>query len=327
MTKLTKTIPAKFIYTYSYHEDEISLCKLEMRSLFGFDTSSSVLQSPLKIDPSRSPFIKARVDVTYQTPSLEEMVQQVKELKIVEQPFKVMFVQHGDQEKTDKVEFKERRSIEREVGTRIRGKVDLINPEMIFAIMKLNEGWLFGKYIKSKAIWLKHQAKPHNYSTALSTRVARAVVNIASPITTGNKVIDPCCGIGTVLIEALSMGLDIVGRDLNPLVIPGARENIGYFGFEGEVNLGDMRNVRDHYDVAIIDMPYNLCSVLSPDSQLAMLKSAYKFADKVVVITIDPIDSILVKAGFDIVDRCVAKKGSFSREVIVCESMRKNKRV
>ncbi|GAA3334615.1 hypothetical protein GCM10020331_103270 [Ectobacillus funiculus] len=73
------------------------------------------------------------------------------------------------------------------------------------------------------------EKKPHSYSTSLSTRVARAVANIAVPDPTGIKAIDPCCGIGTVLVEALSMGINIVGSDINPLVLPGARENIAHF--------------------------------------------------------------------------------------------------
>ena len=49
-----------------------------------------------------------------------------------------------------------------------------------------------------------------------------------------------------------------------------------------------------------------------------MLESARRFAKKVVVVTVEPIDEILIKAGFTIVDRAVAKKGLFTREVIVC---------
>jgi hypothetical protein len=49
-----------------------------------------------------------------------------------------------------------------------------------------------------------------------------------------------------------------------------------------------------------------------------MLQSARRFADKVVVVTVEQIDGILHEAGIVIVDRAVAKKGVFTREVIVC---------
>ena len=310
-----------YLYLYSYHEDEDSLCKLEMRSFFGFDTSSSILESTIKIDPSRSPFMKARLDEIVRSTSIEQLIEQVRELKTFERTCKVLFVQHGNLKKTEKIGFQQRRLIEREVGMNLAGQVDLINPEVIFGLLKVEDGWVFGEYVKGKSVWFEHQVKPHHYSTALSTRVARAVVNIAAPNPTDLKVIDPCCGIGTILIEALSMKIDIVGRDLNPLVVSGARENIAYFGFAGEVVLGDMRNVINQYDVAIIDMPYNLCSVLPSDIQFEMLNSAHKYAQKVIVITIEPIDFILDQAGFRVVDRCVARKGSFSRDIFVCESV------
>jgi tRNA G10 N-methylase Trm11 len=253
----------------------------------------------------------------YKGSSLEDIVHQVKGLIIEELTFKVLFVENSEFDK--KVGFSKRREIERAMGLLVKGKVDLVHPDLLFAIMEVKEGWIFGKYQKGESIWLQHQKKPNNYSTALSTRVARAVVNIAVPNPTGIKAIDPCCGIGTVLVEAISMGIDIVGSDINPLVTGGARKNIAYFGLEGEVTLRDIRKVTGNYDVAIIDMPYNLCSVLAPEDQREMLQSARNFAKKVVIVTIETIDSFIEQAEFVIVDRCAAKKGRFTRQVLVCE--------
>ncbi|MCM3161618.1 RsmD family RNA methyltransferase [Metabacillus litoralis] len=309
----------KFIYTFTSHEDELSLCQLEMRSLFGFDTDSSIIETTVKIDPSRSPFINERIDVMYRADSFMGIVQQIKGLNIEGATFKVLFIEHTDLAGYEKVSFDERRKMEREIGLQIVGRVDLVNPELLFVIMKLHNSWVFGQYNKSESIWFYHQNKPKQYSTALSTRVARAVVNIAVPKVDNIKAIDPCCGSGTVLVEALSMGINIVGSDNNPLVCPLARENIAYFGLEGEVSLRDILDVTGCYDVAIIDMPYNLCSVLDPDKQLDMLRSARSFASRVVVVTIETIDYLIEKAGFKIVDRGVAKKGSFTRQILVCE--------
>jgi 23S rRNA G2445 N2-methylase RlmL len=115
------------------------------------------------------------------------------------------------------------------------------------------------------------------------------------------------------------MGINIVGRDINPLVLPGARENISHFGFKTEVTLGDIRAVSNYYDVAIIDMPYNLCSVITSKEKLEMIQSARQFSQKLVIVTIEPMDSVIEAAGFEIVDRCVVKKSTFSREIIVCQ--------
>ncbi|MRH41742.1 RNA methyltransferase [Aquibacillus halophilus] len=308
--------PLTYIYNYSWIEDEKSLCALEMRALFGADTESTILESTIKVDPSRSPFIKERIDVIYQGDTLQDVIRQVKDLHI-DKSFRMIFVKNQDLEK---VGFTERRKIERDVGLEIPGEADLVHPELLLGIMNVNGRWVFGEYYKNEAIWLHHQKKPHSYSTSLSTRVARAVANIAVPNPTGIKAIDPCCGIGTVLVEALSMGIDIVGSDFNPLLIEGVRENIAHFGLAGDVSMKDIRNVTGSYDVAIIDIPYNLYSAITPEQQREMLESARKFADKLVIVTIEPIDSVILGVGFEIIDRCTVKKGlAFVRQIIVCK--------
>lgn len=308
--------PRSFIYNYALPDEERELCSLEMRSFFGVDTDSSILESTIKIDPSRSPFMRGRMDVWFEGEKLEDLIEQVKQLELNGSTFKVMYVKVTGPEK---VNFKERRQIEREVGLHIPGEPDLNNPQLVFALMNAGGRWVFGEYHSSDAVWLHHQQKPHSYSTSLSTRVARAVANIAVPNPAGAKAIDPCCGIGTVVVEALSMGIDMVASDINPLILPGTRENIAHFGYSTEVKFRDIREVTGHYDVAIIDMPYNLCSVITPEEQLEMLQSTREFANKVVIVTIEPIDSIIENAGFKIADRCVVRKGTFEREIIVCE--------
>jgi tRNA G10 N-methylase Trm11 len=307
-----------YIYTYSYHEDEQSLCCLEMRSLFGFDSKSTNLESEIEVVPSRSPFIKERIEIMIESGCFNDLLEQIGQLPAIRSTFKVIYVQNEDLANSEKVIFEERRKLERDIGLLLKGQVDLLYPKRLFGFMRVGERWVFGKLLKGESVWFKHQRKPRSYSTALSTRVARAVVNIAVSNPIGKKVIDPCCGIGTVLVEALSMGINIVGSDLNPLVLSGARENIRYFGYSAEVNRKDIRNLTGNYDVAIIDMPYNLCSVLPENVQLEMLQSARKFAGKIVVVTVEPIDSIIEEAGFNIIDRCVAKKSHFIREIIVC---------
>ena len=87
----------------------------------------------------------------------------------------------------------------------------------------------------------------------------------------GVKAIDPCCGIGTVVVEALSMGINIVGRDISPLVAIGARK-YAHFGFEGTITKAlELRR-------CIIDMPYDLFTHATPENQLSILSSARRIA-------------------------------------------------
>lgn len=311
-------LPA-YIYTYAYSDDERSLCHLEMRSFFGIDTTSNILRSSIDIDPSRSPFMKERIEVMYEGDHLSDILEQVEAIQLNGSTFKVIFNKINDLDPAVKIEYDDRRIIERDLGLHIHGEADVHHPDHIFSIITLGGRWYFGKCVLNEPIWFQHMKKPRNYSIALGTRLARAVANIAVPKPLGITAIDPCCGIGTVVIEALSMGIHIVGRDINPHIIQGARENAAHFGLEAELTFGDICDVTKSYDVAIMDMPYNLFSSTTPEEQLSLLQHTRRFASKVVIITIETIDEMITEAGFVIIDRCVAKKRAFSRQIIVCE--------
>ncbi|WP_391118576.1 TRM11 family SAM-dependent methyltransferase [Psychrobacillus sp. L3] len=317
MTKLSRQ-PA-FIYTYAYNDAERSLCHLEMRSFFGEDTELKIIKSQVKIDPSRSPFMKGRVEVLIDGDTIEEIIAHASAFGSEEETNKVIFLKINDRQGKDKIENSERLQIERTIGSEMQGDFDLHNPDQLYAIVPYGGRWYFGAYTKSEPIWFHHVKKPREYSTALSTRVARAVANIAVPHPKGIRAIDPCCGIGTVLVEALSMGIHIVGRDINPLVCEGSRENIAYFGLTGDVKKSAIEDITETYDVAIIDLPYNLYTSASWEEQFTILKHARRIAKKVVIVTIESMDERLEKVGLQVTDRCITTKQQFSREIVVCE--------
>ncbi|MDE0582354.1 RNA methyltransferase [Planococcus sp. A6] len=328
-----------FIYTYAYHQDEKDLCQLEMRAFFGEDTGEKVIKSSRAIAPGRSPFIKERIELLFEEAEFADIVKRAGGLDMVDSTFKVIFPKINGLDAAEQVDFDEKRDMERQIGFVIKGKADVHNPDIIFGLIPYDGRWHFGIYQLSESVWFKHQQKPREYSTALSTKTARAIANIAVPDPKGVKAIDPCCGIGTVLVEALSMGIDIVGRDINPLVVDkalsmgidivgrdinplvvdGSRENIVHFGLSGSVDLGAIADITEQYDVAIIDMPYNLYTHATPDEQQEILKHALPVTEKLLVVTIEPIDHMIEQAGFTITDRCIAKKSLFLREILVCE--------
>jgi tRNA G10 N-methylase Trm11 len=303
-----------FIYTYASHEDEASLCELELRTIFGA-IQGGVILSPHAVQVDRSPFVKRRIAVIHDASSLEDLIKLLSTVRLEGRTFKVLFTS-GD----ETFSYEERRRLERTAGAAIHGKADMRKPELLFGLTKLNGRWLFGPCEENGAIWLKHQNKPQNYSTALPTRAARAIVNIAAGQEDQRiRMIDPCCGMGTVLIEAMSMGIDIEGVDLNPLAVRGARVNLAHFGYPERVKLGDMRQLDNHYDAAIVDMPYNLCSVLPEDEQLAMLERVRKLAKRAILVTTEPIGRQLELAAWRIIDFTTLSKASFTRYITVVE--------
>lgn len=121
------------------------------------------------MDVSRSPFIKERIDVMYEGDSLPEIYDQTEQVELGGKTFKVIFVKTNDLSPADKIEYDERRVIEREIGLRIEGEADVNHPQLVYGIVTLGGRWYFGSYHKNKATWFRQMKKPRSYSIALST--------------------------------------------------------------------------------------------------------------------------------------------------------------
>ncbi|WP_110933694.1 TRM11 family SAM-dependent methyltransferase [Paenibacillus bouchesdurhonensis] len=310
----------QYIYTYACHDNERRLCEMELNALFGQRPGSvGYVETQRRIDPGRSPFISYRMDVLFTGESLESIAAQAAGLQLNDRTFKVIYLKQGDVRG-----YEEQRDIERQVGSRIHGKAEMRRPEVTYGLMSINGHWSLGICHEAEPVWLHHKHKPRNYSTGLSTLVARALVNIAVPDPHAMKVIDPCCGMGNAMIEALSMEIDIVGRDINPLAVRGARVNLRHFGYDdSRVSLGDLNEVDELYDAAIVDMPYNLCSVLPSEERRQMLSSIERFSRRAVIVSTEQLEEELNRSGLAIHDYGTVSKSSFIRHIWLCEPRRR----
>ncbi|MFD0960855.1 TRM11 family SAM-dependent methyltransferase [Paenibacillus chungangensis] len=309
--------PIRYVYTYASHEDEVELCQLELSTLFGRAVTGKngviACREEHPPDVNRSPFIKRRIDVTQQVCELSELIHRLQGMDTAGETFKVIYTE-GDERHA----YEARRALERQVGAIIKGMADMRQPQREYGLMRYEGQWLFGPCRDSESVWLRHQRKPCNYSTALPVRAARAIVNLAvGPVPEGKRLIDPCCGMGSVLIEALSMGVRIEGVDMNPLAVRGARANLSHFGYPDVVGLGDMTELEGHYDAAIVDLPYNLCSVLTDEAQLSMLQAVRRLSNRAVIVATADIGVQIEAAGWYVANSILLRKGSFARHVSV----------
>ncbi len=71
--------------------------------------------------------------------------------------------------------------------------------------------------------------RPYQDPTAtLSPRLARTLVNLCG-LPRGKTLLDPFCGIGTILQEGLLLGLNVVGIDISASEVARCRENLTWF--------------------------------------------------------------------------------------------------
>lgn len=307
----------RYIYTFACHETEQELCQLELGELFGtsVDSGQDWLESSHWIDPDRSPFMSFGLEVWLRGDSLEAVAAQAEQIQLSGSTFKVVCLKAGES-----FTYEERRDFERRVGRHIRGTAHMKSPEIRLGLICTSGIWSLGLLHEPERAWLSHKQKPYNYSTGLSSRVARALVNIAVPRPADTVLLDPCCGMGNVLIEALSMGIQVRGYDINPLAIRGARVNLRHYGYDDAlVSIEDMNRISGSFETAILDLPYNVCSVLPEEEQVQMLRSLRRIARRAVVVSTESLMEQLRHTEWSILKHAVTTKGTFQREVWLCE--------
>ncbi len=59
-------------------------------------------------------------------------------------------------------------------------------------------------------------------------KVAQIMINLATP-KAGSTMLDPMCGIGTIVQEGILQGYRMLGTDLNPVAISGSEKNLEWF--------------------------------------------------------------------------------------------------
>lgn len=305
----------RYFYSINYPVFEEDLCKMEMRALFDKTPSEKYLFSDLYIDASRSPFIKEMISIIYEEDSLEKIIDNITEDKLSYDEFKVCYIKLGKEH----IEYKEMLNSLSKIGFVIKGEPKMHDPKIMLGVTRVSGRWIFGEYKKNNYEWHIHDKKPYSYSNSLSLRVARALVNIAVKNDFDCKLIDPCCGVGTVIIEAISMGIDAVGYEINKSIAENASKNLKFFEYKDVVTNGDMNYIEERYDVSIIDLPYGLFTPTTIEEQTALIRSAHRISKKLVVVTFENMDKHIINAGFNITDRSHVSKGKFKRYITICE--------
>lgn len=310
-----KNINGSFLYFINYQDNERELCKMEMRCLFNREINEKYFFSDIDINASKSPFIKSKIKIIYSDESLDRIVIKIKEDNLSYDDFKVSYVksEQGD------VQYEDRLEATRKIGFVVNGYPDMHKPRNPLAVTKINGLWIFGEYEKNDFKWQKHNDKPYSYSNALGLRMARALVNIAMKDNEEGTLIDPCCGVGTVVIEALDLGIKVKGCEISKQMAYNARENVEFLGYlRDTIVCYDMHKIKDKYDSAIIDIPYGLFSPVTLEEQKAIIHTARNICEKMVIVTFEDMEKFIVEAGFSVIDKCVVPKGNFKRHILVC---------
>jgi len=88
----------------------------------------------------------------------------------------------------------------------------------------------------------RDQARPARDAKVgmLPPKLAQILINLCGPLPENARILDPFCGTGVVLQEALLMGYEAYGTDINERMVEYTEKNLKYFSFQNyEVSVGD----------------------------------------------------------------------------------------
>lgn len=173
-----------------------------------------------------------------------------------------------------------KQSMIKEIAQKIIGKVNLTKPDRVFYIYNRKEYALVAEIISekrtSKIIDQRYKNRPMNHPSSISPLLSIGMLNI-SGAKKGDLIVDPFAGTGTILIEAMRMGIKAKGIDKNIRMVNGGNDNLAHFSYERSIIHGDfmlMRNFENVFAV-VTDPPYGRGSKIFSDSRRALYKNFF----------------------------------------------------
>jgi tRNA (guanine10-N2)-dimethyltransferase len=156
--------------------------------------------------------------------------------------------------------------LEREIGHIIESslpltKVDLKHPDREFIGISDIDHFFFGlKKISCKTNSLKLRTpklRPELHPSTIDPLLARCFINL-SRAKANEILLDPFCGVGGILIEGGLIGCQIVGSDLDGIMINKANTNLKHYGVDGaSLLIADSRMCPyDNVNSIATDPPY-----------------------------------------------------------------------
>lgn len=148
--------------------------------------------------------------------------------------------------------------LERGIGSIINGKVSLGNPSCEYRAILSGNRCYFGKVIqhidRSSYDLRRPGSRAFFHPGVMMPRLARALVNI-SLVSPGERLLDPFCGTGGIVLEASMVEAESTGTDIDPFMVFGSRKNVPGAEFvRADTTCLPFRDAS--FDAVVTDLPY-----------------------------------------------------------------------
>ncbi|MBN7772312.1 TRM11 family SAM-dependent methyltransferase [Clostridium aminobutyricum] len=309
----------QFMYNVNYNIQDHNMCAFEMKALFDIELDDKVFFTNKEVDPSISPFLKNRIKIIYKKKTFHEILDLITADDFRANDFMVKYVGMYNRDPN----INQGKKLSKEIGLRIYGYPSFQSPKIMLGITSYQGYWYFGYLKQNNYEWRAHKQKPYSFSSALGVNMAKVLINVASRGEPSKRLIDACCGVGTVLLEGVFAGYDICGWEINPRIARLARLNLDHYQYKAKIVTGDMKEIKEQVDAVIVDLPYNNFSRFDEEQQLDIIRHAKQIADRMIIVTSTDIREQLCTEQLKIIDYCRAEKtvkGDFARYIWICEN-------
>ena len=143
-----------------------------------------------------------------------------------------------------------------------RNDVNLKEPDFVVKMQMCDKVHLFIEDRVTETDLLnkrKVSERPFFSPISLHPRYARALINLTGA-RKGDRVLDPFCGTGGIIIEAAMMGMKPIASDFDENMIIGTQENMDFYGLKlTDFDTIDISDVPDRFgevDAIATDPPY-----------------------------------------------------------------------
>lgn len=239
--------------------------------------------------------------------SLDGLVGQVAALGLAAEGFRIELLRLSEDNRLD------REHAITALANAIPAYPNLDHPQVRYLLIDRPEGLHFTQIIVENAgDYKRHQSKPYHTSSSLPAQLARGMLNLVAP--TAASMLDPCCGTGSLLLEACALGLQAYGSDRSPAMVGMTRRNLAHFGYTAAASRQDARQTPQTAEAVVTDLPYGRFLQLDAGNVQAILANCARLAPQAVFAAGADLSDWLAETGYtDIEVLAVQKDKVFTR--------------
>jgi len=301
-------------------DEELDLARAELAALAGCVSSGRVAIGAAAADVSRSAYIRLSADQLAVGANWPELRRAITRLDLHCNRYRTEVFRPGPKMAVSTT------GLQKSIADLISGYPDLGDPRVKFALIVTQSSWRFGTIIsRSTQRWRRHSKRPHYYSHGLPPQIARALVNlVAAP---GDSLLDPCCGSGTVVAEALSDGIRAWGVEVYPSLASQAAANLRSLSLPANVIVADARTIRGNFDAAVIDFPYGHSGPVDEGLYRDVLINLRDQVDRMALVFGCGQRPLLEELGLVVIQQASVAKGQLTRHIYVVSTKKEQQPV